>query len=194
MSSFAGVPILCPRCVEPIPFEHVEWDAHRATCGACGLILVLEGDLVPQQVVRGYPDRLLELRPTDTVPEGAKLVVERMAHSTRIRFGGWLSWLSKRICLAPDVVEVVTIFGGRLKLDQAEVVGFVPIQHVLWVGTSPEAVTWRIRLLRRVTTPNQRFELFTMIEVASWEAARHMAASLKEALEFARQPATAYRG
>lgn len=180
--------VLCPACVAFLPQGYAEWEAQRATCPRCRLVLVLDGELVPLSPAVGYPDRLFAL-PVERDDE-TPLLVEHHEETTRIRGRSWLE-RHLQICeISPTRVVSRGAMMRRLSTPLDLVDGVVPTQVIRWEKQSSELVPrchWQVQLCQG----NTRRWLLAM---ATWDESRRWSTTLNAAIAHARTQGSAYRG
>ena len=78
--------LICPACDREIPSHYVIWDYRKAQCPRCDLELHLDGLVVPNTVVQGYPDNMLA--PVENlIPQPGEIKIPRTDHQTEFRVG-----------------------------------------------------------------------------------------------------------
>jgi hypothetical protein len=183
--------VICPVCVAPVAPAYAVWSRRVARCLVCGTAMAIDGEIIPLGgAVPAYPQRLLAHR-VPAAPRGTPFRFARAGGELRVRYGGWLSLVSKTITIAPDRFEERTRLGGRSLLPLAKVAGFLPVQYADWAaGRERPFIGARVRLL--TTDP----VLYTIFEAGRWEHAAHLASTLNEAVEEARlrSAPSPYRG
>ncbi|HEY5928406.1 MAG TPA: hypothetical protein VIV11_42260 [Kofleriaceae bacterium] len=130
-----AVNIFCPVCLR--------WDqvavgaATRTGRCECGVTLLLDGNVVPAELTRGYPDKLLTLTATSASP------LKTWKRGDEVWFRPRGSLIAKAVIITPERFEQRTRIGTRSVEPIAHMRGFLPIQQIQWLDNEPTYTTWQ---------------------------------------------------
>jgi hypothetical protein len=131
--------IECPVCfaTDQIAIEPL---SRTGTC-TCGVVLLLDGRVVPAGITPGYPACLFRR------PASAPSPLDRTQDSEEIRYRLRGSWIAKTLVFTPSHFEQRTRLGKRLAERIANLRGFVPIQELDWSGGKPTLSMWSMYVI-----------------------------------------------
>jgi hypothetical protein len=130
----AAPSIVCPVCFAADRLA-IEPHSRTGTC-ECGVVLLLDGKVVPASVTPGYPACLY----TRAAPAPSPL--DRTQKGDELWFKLRGSWIAKALVFTPSHFEQRTKLGKRLAERLANLRGFVPIQELDWSGGEPVLSLW----------------------------------------------------